>query len=208
MSTVAPTTDADLLELLRTTGSIDVTELADMMEVTPTAVRQRLARLLAQGLIERDTVRAGRGRPRHRYQLTEKGNRLTGSNLTDLALALWHELGSIGDPGVRRALLVRVASSLASTYARQIDGHTTAERMRSLVEVLAQRKVPFTVETGPGPERLTVLKAHVCPYPELAEQDRTICLLEKMVFSELVGQNMELSECRLDGGTCCQFQPT
>jgi predicted ArsR family transcriptional regulator len=51
-----------------------------------------------------------------------------------------------------------------------------------------------------------MLTAHACPDPELAEQDRGICILEKMLFSELVGQNLDLTQCRLDGGSCCQFQ--
>ena len=62
--------------------------------------------------------------------------------------------------------------------------------------LMAERNVPFAVEQqrvaagadGPG-----------CPYPELAEQDRGICAVEKMMFSELLGEKVRLSECRLDG---------
>ena len=86
MSMQSPTSDAGLLDLLRITGPLGVSELADAMEVTPTAVRQRLIRLLNQESIQREATRRGRGRPRHRYWLTEKGLRLTGSNFTDLAV--------------------------------------------------------------------------------------------------------------------------
>jgi predicted ArsR family transcriptional regulator len=206
MSIAAPSTDADLLELLRSKGALDVTEMAKTAEVTATAIRQRLGRLLAQGLIQRQAIRAGRGRPRHRYQLTQKGMRLTGSNFTDLALALWREVRSIPDTEVRRGLLRRVVAGLAAAYGPQIEGRTPEERMRSLTELLSQRRVSFTVESAAGTDDLPMLTAHACPYPELAEQDRGICLLEKMLFSELVGQNLDLSECRLDGGSCCQFQ--
>jgi predicted ArsR family transcriptional regulator len=40
----------------------------------------------------------------------------------------------------------------------------------------------------------------------LAEQDRGVCAMENMVFTELVGEKVKLSECRLDGGTLCRFQ--
>jgi predicted ArsR family transcriptional regulator len=206
MSTIAPSTDADLLELLRSKGALDVTEMARAVEVTATAIRQRLGRLLAQGLIARQAIRAGRGRPRHRYQLTQKGMRLTGSNFTDLALALWREVRSIPDVEVRRGLLRRVVAGLAAAYGPQIEGRTPEERMRSLTELLSQRRVSFTVDSPAGGDDLPMLTAHACPYPELAEQDRGICILEKMLFSELVGQNLDLSQCRLDGGSCCQFQ--
>lgn len=204
MSTVAPSSDAELLDLLRSHGAMSVVDLAGQMEVTPTAVRQRLARLMAQGLLQREAVRAGRGRPKHRYQLTPKGLRLTGSNFTDLALALWREIGAIEDLGVRRTLLERVIKSLASGYASEMEGKTTTERMQSLSQILGQRRVPFTVDQeGEG---IPILTAHACPYPELAEKDRSICLLEKILFSELLGQDLQLSRCRLDGADSCQFQ--
>jgi DeoR family suf operon transcriptional repressor len=203
MNAAAPSSDSELLDLLRTSGSMDVADMAGRLEVTPTAVRQRLGRLMAQGLIDRETIRAGRGRPRHRYWLSQKGVRMTGSNFTDLALALWQAMSSIEDPVLRREMLRRIARSLAATYGRQIEGHTTAERMRSLSELLGQRRVPFSVEPSGG---LPVLTAHACPYPELAESDRSVCAMEQMLFSELLGEDVALAHCRLEGGTECQFQ--
>lgn len=204
MSTTTTTSDADLLDLLRATGPMDVSEMAGRLEVTPTAVRQRLGRLMAQALVQRQAVRSGRGRPRHRYRLTQKGKRTTGSNFADLALAVWRAMGSIEDPKLRWQMLRQVARSLAQSYGNQIEGFTTAERMRSLSELLARRRVSFSVEPGGG---LPVLTAHACPYPDLPERDPNICAMERMLFSELLGEDLELSRCRLDGGTCCQFQP-
>ena len=91
MPAIAATSDDALLDLLRSRGPLGVAELAAAMEVTATAVRQRLTRLLAQGDIERTIERITRGRPVHRYCLTEKGHRRAGSNFTDLAMALWQE---------------------------------------------------------------------------------------------------------------------
>jgi predicted ArsR family transcriptional regulator len=203
VATDVHTTDADLLDLMRSTGPMSVTELACFIEVTPTAVRQRLSRLMAQGLIERDVVRAGRGRPKHRYRLTQKGVRVTGSNFADLALALWREVAAIESAEARRVLVDRVAKALAKAYARHIQGNTLAERMESLTELLEQRRVPFSVDRS---GRLPVLTAHACPYQELAEEDPSICLLEKLLFSELLGEGVQLAECRLDGAATCRFQ--
>ena len=101
MSVETPNSDADLLDLIRIAGSLSVSELADAMEVTATAVRQRLTRLMSQAMISREPIRAGRGRPKHRYSLTEKGMRQTGSNFTDLAFALWSEIKTAGDDKLR-----------------------------------------------------------------------------------------------------------
>ncbi len=205
MSTVPQTSDGDLLELLRTAGPLGVSELSREIDVTPTAVRQRLGRLLSQGLVQREAIRAGRGRPRHRYELTEKGLRLTGSNFTDLALALWREISMIEDFEIRRTLLRRVVRALAGAYAQHVHGKTTAERMHEISELLAQRRVPFSVQQS---GELPVLTAHACPYPDLASKDRTICALERVLFSELLQQDLQLAQCRLDGAACCQFQPS
>ena len=122
MSVEAPNSDADLLDLIRIAGPLSVSELADAMEVTATAVRQRLTRLMAQSMIQREAIRAGRGRPKHRYSLTDKGLRQTGSNFTDLALALWGEIRTNGDDNAGRDMLRRISRALAAGYASQIHG--------------------------------------------------------------------------------------
>ena len=204
MSTTTPTADNDLLDLLRALGPMDVAAMSGEFEVTPTAVRQRLSRLLANGLVDREPVRHGRGRPKHRYQLTQKGLRLTGSNWPDLALALWREISAIEDFEVRRTVLVRVLKTLAANYGHEVQGQTTLERMRSLAELLGERRVPFSVEQ---PNGVPILTAHACPYPELSASDRTICAMERVLFSELVGKELRLTKCRHDGGPNCQFKP-
>jgi len=203
MSVEAPNSDADLLDLIRIAGPLSVTELADAMEVTATAVRQRLTRLMDQLMIEREAIRAGRGRPKHRYSLTEKGLRQTGSNFTDLALTLWREIRTVGDEKLGRDVLRRISRALAAGYAAQIQGSTPAERLQSLSELLNQRRIPTTVGSTDDGSSLT---AHACPYPNLAEEDRSICMMEKMMFSELIGNELELTQCRLNGGGDCRFQ--
>jgi len=197
------TSDVGILDLLRKSGSLSVSQLATATHVTGTAVRQRLVRLMAQGLIDREVARAGRGRPSHRYGLTDKGRRQTGANFVDLALALWNEIRAIKDNEVRNGLLQRVARTMAGMYGSQVGGTTTAERMRSVSDVFAERNVPFEVD---GSGALPVLTALACPYPQLAEQDRGICALERMMFSELVGSGVRLTDCRLDGDSCCRFE--
>ena len=150
MSVGVPSSDSDLLDLLRVAGPLGVSDMADATEVTATAVRQRLTRLMAKGIIERDAIRAGRGRPKHLYRLTDKGLRLTGSNFADLALVLWHEINAIEDQQQRQQIIHRVARALAAKYSSQIRGETPTERMRSLgfedlVVSIKAADVPLTV---------------------------------------------------------------
>jgi DeoR family suf operon transcriptional repressor len=228
---MVPSDDSDrlLLDHLRRHPTASVGELGDLLGVTATAIRQRLTRLMAEGLIERhihqplgvsgpleaseDVQKAsegqktknGRGRPSYDYRLTDRGRQSVGDNFHDLAEVLWQEIRDIQEPRVRVGLVKRVAERLAQRYSSQVDGEDVAERMRHLMRLMGEREVPVDVHESNGLPVLTML---ACPYPKLAEQDRSICAVEKAMISEIVGQGMRLSECRLDGGGCCTFSPS
>ncbi len=203
MNSTAENSDQTLLDLLRRNGSLGVADLAESLEVTATAVRQRLTRLMAEGLVQRELARAGRGRPKHRYSLTTKGLRSSGTNYADLATALWREIRGIREPEVRVGLLQRLVTTLSSGYASQIRGQTLTERMESLQALLGERQIPVEIDQS---GQLPVLSSLACPYPDLAEQDRSICAMERLLYSELLGENLRLADCRLDGATCCTFE--
>ena len=214
MPRVSETADRAMLDLLDRSGPMRISQLAAASHVTPTAIRQRLSRLMAEGCIARETSPAVRGRPSHRYSVTEKGRRHDGANFVDLAIVLWKEIRAVKAPEIRRGLYQRIAQSMAGLYRDQLEGDTPEERMQSVAKVFADRKVPLAVEARRADEargadeasgQLPVLTIVACPYPQLAEQDRGICAMERMLFAELVGSNVRLSQCRLDGDACCQF---
>jgi DeoR family suf operon transcriptional repressor len=201
----AASSDKAMIDILRRNGAVTISVLVAEMGVTATAVRQRLQRLMADGLIERQAENKGRGRPNHRYSLTEKGERSAGTNFADMADVLWDEIKSVEDPQIRRGLLKRIAARLAARYRNEVGGETLGDRMNALAGVMSEREIPFRVEQNGS---LPVLSALACPYPELAMRDRSVCTMEKMMLSEILGENVRLSECRLDGATCCTFTPS
>lgn len=197
--------DRTIVDFLRREGASTISDLVAFAGVTATAIRQRLNRLMEQGLVAREAEAAGRGRPTHKYSLTAAGSRLGGDNYEDLVSVLWSEIRAVKDPDVRHGLLKRVVGRLADTYRNQIVGSGLRERMESLVGLMAKRDVNFEVNTS-ADGQLPVLTALACPYPELAEQDRSVCSMEKMLFSEILGEGVRLSVCRLDGENCCTFE--
>ncbi|MEM9364409.1 MAG: ArsR family transcriptional regulator [Planctomycetota bacterium] len=182
------------------------------LEVTATAVRQRVERLLERGLIERQKHSAGRGRPTFRYLLTSQGYRHVGADATDLAEAMWVEIVSLPESEVRDRLIGRVAQRLGRQFAGHLAGraetdpehHDVAKRMRQLTSVLQQHEIPAAMDNESG---LPVLDIGSCPYPSLTDtsDDRSMCRLEEQMLSEALGQPVHLSSCRLDGDHCCQF---
>jgi predicted ArsR family transcriptional regulator len=203
-TTAIDSADRTVLDYLRRRGEATIGDLIELLGVTATAVRQRLNRLMSQGLIARHTTTvAGRGRPSHRYSLTAAGVRSAGTNYDQLAQVLWDEVRAINDPAIRQGLIRRVSQRLAEVYRQRVAGESLDARMAALSTAFAEQDVPFMLETDGG---LPVLTALACPYPDLAERDRGVCAMERMMISEALGESMRLSACRLDGATCCTFQ--
>ena len=209
--------DSVLVELLRTNGQTGVGELASAMRVTATAVRQRLERLMREGIVMREVVITSadggssgarrRGRPAHVYGLTEKGVRTGGDNFRDLAVVLWSEIRRVESPEVRRGLLSRIGSAMAGLYEEQVAGGTLHERLERVAGVFRDRQITCAVEYTSKPDggQLAVLTNHVCPYPEIAELDRGICAAERLMLQDLLHTSVSLASCRLDGFDCCRF---
>ena len=197
--------DRSLLEFIRRQGDCSIQEMVEFSGVTATAIRQRLSRLMEQGLVDRVAEAAGRGRPTHRYSLSHAGVRSAGDNYRDLATVLWSELRSIENPEIKQGLLRRIVGRLGDIYRDELAGETVAERFGAVGDLMQAQDIPFEVVEPTEPGQLPILKAYACPYPDLAEQDRSICSMEKQLFSELVGETVKLDCCRLDGAVSCNF---
>ena len=115
------TYDRECLDLLRRGDGGSVHDLCEDFGVTPTAIRQRLSRLLEQDLVTREAVRLeGRGRPRHIYRVTDRGLKELGNNYGDLARILWTEVKRIDDVATRAAVIEGVRTALVSHYSSQV----------------------------------------------------------------------------------------
>ncbi len=183
-----------------------VPELIENLEVTATAVRQRLERLTEAGLIERRKESVGRGRPQFRYVLTQLGMRYASASYSDLATALWQEILDLPSPMQRTRILRRVARRMAVGLSASMPSDADVEsRFHAVAQELEKRRVPVSVRSG-GP--LPVLEVLACPYPELTSDDsnRHLCEMEQEMLSAAVGQELKLECCQLDGHHQCQFK--
>ena len=174
--------DVTILDVLRSRLQT-VTQLSDVLSVTGTVVRQRLTRLLASGYIERT-----------RYDLNvvvvpsvcvdNQGACRSGQNFADLAIALWD---GPSNPDVCQGLMQRVSRRLAEMYTDQVQGEDMSQRLNALADLFADRRFAIRVDLS---GELPVLNVEACPYPEIAEYDRSVCSMEKMLFSEILGESV------------------
>lgn len=198
--------DQLVLDLLRREPGLSIQELMERLEVTATAIRQRIDRLEASGYIEKKKRLAGRGRPQFNYFLTDLGWRQAGVTYSELAISLWSVISEIDDRAQRAQIVAQVARRMGDSYKSLLPDASIEERMQTLAGVLCTRKVPASFLRD---KDLPVLEVHACPYPALVDEgaDRSVCQLEQEALSQALGQEVQLSKCRLDGHGCCQFSP-
>src|SRR4051795_1343795 len=111
----------ELLLRLRLDGASSPDQLADRLGASRTGVLQQLRALEVAGLVSRQTIRHGVGRPRHQYDVTEEAQDLFPSNYDALAAGLLAAIEAVGGDDLleqiftarRRQLGDRVAVRLA-----------------------------------------------------------------------------------------------
>jgi len=106
------TANADVLNLLADSGPLTISDIMQHFGVTRTAVHQRLLRLMGEGLVDRELVRGGRGRPSYKYLPSPKARKLAGNNFADLSAVLWQEVLYIEDSRRPQRVVKRIAGAL------------------------------------------------------------------------------------------------
>jgi len=195
--------DREFLQHLQELGSATIPSICQVHGVTTTAVRQRLIRLQAAGLITRETVRTHRGRPHHEYRVTITGKKLLGDNYTELATVLWNQLNELTDATLKGLIVEQVRKALIQKYGRDVDAIEPAARLQQLELVLKEHG--FAVEIDHSGQQLALMERS-CPYHDLATQDRSICDLEQQVYGEIIGVELQLTQRCVDGHACCRFE--
>jgi len=131
-----PSTRRCLLVNLKMRGEAGAEELAGDLGVTASAVRQHLSGLMAQGLVSHREIRAGPGRPKHVYSLTEAAESLFPKSYGDLT----NELLAIvedEDPKLLETVLERRRDRRISQAQLRLDPLATlAERVAVIASIL------------------------------------------------------------------------
>jgi len=195
-----------VIEYIKRNGSATIRELEELLGVTTNAVRQHLQSLQADGYVERRQVNSGVGRPHHAYSISAKAHDLFACHCDDLALTLLEEVFALEGQERAKMLLDRVGDRLAKRYAPSVRSELLQDRVEQLADALYQRGVLTDVEVED--ENMIVLHAYNCPYHELAQEHRSICEMDEEVMRKVLGSDVNLSACMMDGHRGCSFVVT
>jgi predicted ArsR family transcriptional regulator len=199
----------DLLLRLRLDGPSAPEDLAHRLGVSRTGVLQQLRALEAAGLVSRESVRHGVGRPRHVYDVTEAAQDLFPTNYDALASGLLEAIRAIGGEelvdGVfeerRRMARERVRQRMAERLPADAP---LVDRARELAVI--QDEQGYLAETVIGPDGVIRLVERNCAIHRVSAEQPAACQAELDLFREVLGTDVERETHIATGDRCCTYK--
>lgn len=198
-----------ILDILKREGPAEAKVLAARLGITPVAVGLQLAALEEEKLVAArpaPPTPGRRGRPVHRWALTEAANRAFPDAHALLTAGLLESLEEVyGQNGMRKLLDARTRRQIEE-YAHGFPASASLkEKVRALARLRDREGYMTAVEAAPGGGWL-LIENH-CPICIAAKTCRGICESEWRVFGELMGSGTVVSreEHLLAGGRRCVY---
>ncbi len=179
------TRDRILLQL-KMRGPTTAMALGERLELTAMAIRQHLANLQEDDLVNYFEKRAAVGRPARYWQLTAKGERRFPDTHADLTVELLSALReSLGDDALRSVIRARYRKSLEQ-YRRRFSGvETLDKRVRLLARLRDTEGYMAAVESCDDGSYL--LTENHCPICAAAKECQGFCEDELELFQQILG---------------------
>ncbi len=198
-----------LLRHLQARGSTSVADLAVTVRLEPVTVRHHLGMLREQGLVESDTQRHGRGRPRNMYRLSAAGrNALREDQREDGCVRLAGRLLDwvlAGDPREAERFFAAAAGEAIAGLAAPDDLLDIEQRLDRTVALLAGEGFDAFWERD---ARGLVIHHRGCPYASLSLTHPTVCCLDQTLIETLHPGAVSRESWRPAGDDVCSYRIT
>jgi predicted ArsR family transcriptional regulator len=194
-----------IIDYLKEKKQATVNELAEVVHLTPMAIRYHLNILQKDNLITTPVVRrpAGRGRPQQLYTLTEAADDLFPVNYYILADHLLAELKlKLGERGIEE-IFNSIADRLAQEAPPARANQTIAARLDEVVAFL--REKGFVVDWE-AQDNAYLIHAYSCPYRQIVREYGQVCLLDKRIISAMLDTSPVRTACLTTGDGHCTYQ--
>ncbi|OEF99359.1 transcriptional regulator [Vulcanibacillus modesticaldus] len=197
------TTREEIMMMLKTNGSMTVSEISKGLGITEMAVRRHLNTLERDELIKASIVRQAMGRPTNLYSLTDKAENhfpKAYKNLADDILA-----GIFEEEGKEKIdkIFERREKKLREAYAKKMHGLTDLEeKVNALVNIQNERGYIVELEKV---DNGFLLKEYNCPIFEISRQYNQACDGEKKLFENILNTEVKNLSCMGRGDTYCVY---
>ena len=198
-----------ILMRLRHDGPSSPEQLAAALGLSRTGVLQQLHALEGAGLVARQAVRHGVGRPRHVYDVTEAAQDLFPTNYDGLASGLLAAIRVIGgdelvdDVFEERRRLTR--DRLRQRLAERLPADAPLmDRARELAVI--QDEQGYLAEALIGADGVIRLVERNCAIHRVSSEHAAACQAELDLFRELLGTGVQRETHIAAGDRCCSYR--
>ncbi|SSW63128.1 hypothetical protein AGI3411_00980 [Achromobacter agilis] len=191
---------------LKTRGPQSVAVIAKAMDVTAEAVRQQMARLHADGLVDSESRSAGRGRPTQIWFLTEAGHARFPDTHAEMTVQMIGAVRQVfGEEGVDKLIQVREAAMLGSYREAMRGANSLKGRLERLAEVRSAEG--YMAELRKDGADFLFIENH-CPICSAAKACMGFCRSELELFNKVLGDEVvvEREEHILTGARRCAYR--
>lgn len=193
----------EIMKLLKI-KSRPISEISDILGISPTAVRQHIAILEGNGLVGKSPFKEKMGRPKFLYFLTEKSEEFFPKAYSKLLEWLIEDI--VKSRGIDE--LNRVMGSLgkkqALDYKSRFSSKSVNEDCKTLVEVLKERKMFVEVEKKDGS---IIIKQYNCLFHDISKKfGNSICEFDSTFFRTLIDARIKVLTCMASGDRYCSFE--
>ena len=192
-----------IIEHLQRAGRSSVRELAALLGLTSTGIRQHLTVLERDGLVTASEERGHVGRPTFVYSLTDRAEDLFPRNYDLLAISLLEEVRDTQGNEQLQQLLHRVAARMAAQYSKRVEGKPIPERVEETARIMIEQGC--MVETRRSDDEFFI-DEYTCPYPKVAQHDRAVCVLHVDLIRTLTGADTRLTSSLIRGERACTYR--
>ncbi len=187
-------------------GEATADEMATATGLTVSAVRQHLAGLAADGLVEHRSLRTGPGRPRHAHKLTTKGHALFPAAYGDLTNELLDYFAD-ADPDLVDLAFERRRQRRTEAARARLSGLDLAGKVEELARVLDEDGYMATAESMPdGTFRII---EHHCAIFGVARRYGQACASEIAFIRDVLPEaDVERVHHMVSGAHMCAYEVT
>lgn len=194
-----------ILQLIKRRGDVSLDDAVAGTGLARTTLREHLAGLEHDGLVERSATRRGRGRPRLLYRLTDAGDRLFPARDGVLLRELLGFLEHAGQSPLVEAFFTRFWE--ARLHEVELRLRTVAPddgpgRLAVLEQILKEQG--FMPAIDASAEEIVIRECN-CPFPEAVKKTRLPCRLEARFFEQVLQRTARRVSYIPDGHAACTY---
>jgi predicted ArsR family transcriptional regulator len=197
-----------VLRQLKLRGAATAAELARRLDVTAMAIRQHLAALQEEELVDSREERRPVGRPARVWSLAPRAAERFPDTHADLTVELLRAMSEVfGEEGLEKLIHARAQHQLEA-YRSQLPGPDASLRERVAALAAVRNAEGYMADWSAEADGTFLLLENHCPICAAAKVCQGLCRDELALFREVLGPNAEVerTEHMLAGARRCAYR--